>query len=204
MTRTSLRLPLPVTLAALALGALVPAAAGAATPVRCEIYIDDTDTDRNVPMECTRPDGSTFVNVPDGRYLHVTDVLLRPRLGTQTDVAASVRIWEERGGDPTGCSDDASGVLGSFVTDQYLQLPDTSQQGQLHVSYRVPFLVLTPKDCLAVFTSTSQGAVVEVSGLLATSSDFGLIRLEEPAAPAMACAPLLLLLAAVGRARRAA
>jgi len=41
--------------------------------------------------------------------------------------------------------------------------------GQEHVAYNTPYLVLTPNDCLAVYTSTANGLVVELSGYQWTS-----------------------------------
>lgn len=136
-------------------------------PVRCRVWINTDLTDQNVPMTCTTPDGNEYINVPENLYLYVTDIIVKPRLTTQTTVAASVRIWEESGGSVTGCSDNS--VIGSFVTDQYIKLADTSISGQEHISYNTPYLVLTPNDCLAVYTSTPSGLVVELSGYQWTS-----------------------------------
>jgi len=55
------------------------------------------------------------------------------------------------------------------VTDQYIRLADTSITGQEHLAYNTPYLVLTPNDCLAVYTSASSGVVVELSGYQWTS-----------------------------------
>jgi hypothetical protein len=118
-------------------------------------------------MTCMTPEGTEYTNVPEGLYLYVTDIIVRPRLGGQTTVAASVRIWEESGSDPTGCEGDS--VIGSFVTDQYIELADTSITGQEHVAYNTPYLVLTPNDCLAVYTSSPNGLTVELSGYQWTS-----------------------------------
>jgi hypothetical protein len=97
-------------------------------------------------MTCTTPDGNEYINVSEGLYLYVTDIIVKPRLTSQTTVAASVRIWEESGGNSTGCSEDS--VIGSFVTDQYITLANTSLRGQEHIAYNTPYLVLTPNDCL--------------------------------------------------------
>jgi hypothetical protein len=40
---------------------------------------------------------------------------------------------------------------------------------QEHIAYNTPYLVLTPNDCLAVYTSTASGLVVELSGYQWTS-----------------------------------
>jgi len=139
-------------------------------PVRCRVWINTDLTDQNVPMTCTTPDGNEYINVPDGIYLYVTDIIVKPRLTTQTTVAASVRIWEENFASSTGCDQDS--VIGSFVTDQYITLADTSISGQEHIAYNSPYLVLTPNDCLAVYTSTPSGLVVELSGYQWTSLGF--------------------------------
>jgi hypothetical protein len=136
-------------------------------PVRCRVWINTDLTDQNVPMSCTTPDGNEYINVPEGLYLYVTDIIVKPRLTTQTTVAASVRIWEESGISLTGCSEDS--VIGSFVTDQYIELANTGINGQEHIAYNTPYLVLTPNDCLAVYTSTPSGLVVELSGYQWTS-----------------------------------
>ena len=133
-------------------------------PVACRVWINVDLTDQNVPMQCETATGEEFVNVPEGQYFLVTDVLVKPRLTTQTTVAASVRIWQESGGSVTGC--DEFGVIGSFLRDVYLELADTSVDGQLHTAFQTPYLVLTPNDCLAVYTSTPSGLVVELSGYL--------------------------------------
>jgi hypothetical protein len=190
-------------LPALAIASLFAASepAAAATPVRCEAFISAALVSQNVPMECTRPDGSTFVNVPADYYLFVTDILVKPRLTTQPAVGASVRIWKESGGGGTGCSAAGDAVTGSFVTDQYLELADTAAQGQLHVPYRVPFLVLTPNDCLAVYVSTSGGAIVELTALLSTSPNFGLLALPEPDGAVVAGVPAATLAVIASRRR---
>lgn len=139
-------------------------------PVRCRVWINADLTDQNVPMSCTAPDGTEYINVPEGLYLYVTDIIVKPRLTSQTTVAASVRIWEENGISNTGC--DVDSVTGSFVTDQYITLADTSISGQEHIAYNTPYLVLTPNDCLAVFTNTPSGLVVELSGYQLTSLGF--------------------------------
>lgn len=136
-------------------------------PVRCRVWINTDLTDQNVPMTCTLPTGDEYINVPEGIYLYITDIIVKPRLTTQTAVAASVRIWEESGISETGCSEDS--VIGSFVTDQYITLANTSVNGQEHIAYNTPYLVLTPNDCLAVYTSTPSGLVVELSGYQWTS-----------------------------------
>jgi hypothetical protein len=136
-------------------------------PVRCRVWINNDLTDQNVPMSCTTSDGNEYTNVPQGLYLYVTDIIVKPRLGSQTTVAASVRIWEEFGTSATGCDGDS--VVGDFVTDQYITLADTSIAGQEHIAYHTPYLVLTPHDCLAVYTSTTSGLVVEISGYQWTS-----------------------------------
>jgi hypothetical protein len=136
-------------------------------PVRCRVWINTDLTDQNVPMSCTTPDGNEYTNVPEGLYLYVTDIIVKPRLTTQTTVAASVRIWEESGISSTGCDEDS--VAGSFVTDQYITLADSSITGQEHIAYNTPYLVLTPNDCLAVYTSTPSGLIVELSGYQWTS-----------------------------------
>jgi hypothetical protein len=136
-------------------------------PVRCRVWINTDLTDQNVPMTCSTPDGTEYSNVPEGLYLYVTDIIVKRRLTTQTTVAASVRIWEENGISATGC--DADSVIGSFVTDQYITLADASITGQEHIAYNTPYLVLTPNDCLAVYTSTPSGLVVELSGYQWTS-----------------------------------
>lgn len=137
-------------------------------PVRCRVWINVDLTDQNVPMECNTPDGApvgpSFTNVPEGYYLYVTDIIVKPRLTSQTTVAASVRIWEESGGSDVACS--GGGVVGSFVTDSYITLADTSIEGQAHLSFNSPYLVLTPNDCLAVYTSTPSGLITELSGYL--------------------------------------
>ncbi len=139
-------------------------------PVRCRVWINTDLTSQNVPMTCTAPDGTEYINVPEGLYLYVTDIIVKPRLTTQTTVAASVRIWEEHSIGGTGC--DTNSVTGSFVTDQYITLADTSITGQEHIAYNTPYLVLTPNDCLAVYTSTPSGLVVELSGIQLTSLGF--------------------------------
>jgi hypothetical protein len=121
-------------------------------PVRCRVWINTDLTDQNVPMTCTTPDGNEYV---------------KRRLTSQPTVAASVRIWEENGLSETGCDTDS--VIGSFVTDQYITLADASITGQEHIAYNTPYLVLTPNDCLAVYTSTTSGLVVELSGYQWTS-----------------------------------
>ena len=136
-------------------------------PVRCRVWINVDLTGQNVPMTCTTPEGNEYINVPEGLYLYVTDIIVKPRLTTQATVAASVRIWEESGGSGTGCDEDS--VIGSIVTDQYIELADTSITGQEHIAYNTPYLVLTPNDCLAVYTSTPSGLVVELSGYQWTS-----------------------------------
>jgi hypothetical protein len=136
-------------------------------PVRCRVWINTDLTDQNVPMTCTTPDGNEYVNVPEGLYLYVTDIIVKRRLTSQPTVAASVRIWEENGLSETGCDTDS--VIGSFVTDQYITLADASITGQEHIAYNTPYLVLTPNDCLAVYTSTTSGLVVELSGYQWTS-----------------------------------
>lgn len=136
-------------------------------PVRCRVWIDDDLTGQNVPMTCATPEGNEYTNVPEGLYLYVTDIIVKRRLGFQDNVAASVRIWEESGTSDTGCDGDA--VVGSFVTDQYIRLADTSVSGQEHLAYNTPYLVLTPNDCLAVYTGTEDGLVVELSGYQWTS-----------------------------------
>lgn len=136
-------------------------------PVRCRVWINTDITNQNVPMTCTLPTGDEYINVPDGLYLYITDIIVKPRLTTQTTVAASVRIWQESGSSGTGCSEDS--VIGSFVTDQYITLANTNIDGQEHIAYNTPYLVLTPNDCLAVYTSTPSGLVVELSGYQWTS-----------------------------------
>lgn len=136
-------------------------------PVRCEVWINNALTDQNVPMTCTTAEGDEYTNVPEGLDLYVTDIIVRRRLTGQTTVAASVRIWEEDGFSGTGC--DAGSVIGSFVTDQYIRLADATVTGQGHVAYNTPYLVLTPNDCLAVYTSTESGLTVELSGYQMTS-----------------------------------
>jgi hypothetical protein len=83
-------------------------------------------------MACTTPDGNEYINVSEGLYLYVTDIIVKPRLTSQTSVAASVRIWEENGTSGTGCSTNA--VAGSFVIDQYITLANTSIRGQEHIT----------------------------------------------------------------------
>jgi hypothetical protein len=136
-------------------------------PVRCRVWINSDLTDQNVPMTCVTPDGNEYVNVPEGLYLYVTDIIVKRRLSSQTTVAASVRIWEESGSNATGC--DADSVIGSFVTDQYITLANSGITGQEHIAYNTPYLVLTPNDCLAVYTSTPSGLIVELSGYQWTS-----------------------------------
>lgn len=136
-------------------------------PVRCRVWINTDITNQNVPMTCTLPTGDEYINVPDGLYLYITDIIVKPRLTTQTTVAASVRIWQESGSSGTGCSEDS--VIGSFLTDQYITLANTNIDGQEHIAYNTPYLVLTPNDCLAVYTSTPSGLVVELSGYQWTS-----------------------------------
>lgn len=136
-------------------------------PVRCRVWINSDRVDQNVPMICNTPDGNEYTNVPEGLYLYVTDIIVKPRLTSQTSVAASVRIWEEGGLSDTGC--DEGSVSGSFLTDQYIKLVDSSISGQEHIAYNTPYLVLTPHDCLAVYTSTTSGLVVELSGYQWTS-----------------------------------
>lgn len=173
--KASIKLPviiLTVGLCALALLLIIPNRVSAATwqsgmPVRCRVWINTDLTGQNVPMTCTTPEGNEYINVPEGLYLYVTDIIVKPRLTTQSTVAASVRIWEESGGSGTGCSEDS--VIGSFVTDQYIALANTAISGQEHIAYNTPYLVLTPNDCLAVYTSTPSGLVVELSGYQWTS-----------------------------------
>lgn len=136
-------------------------------PVRCEITITSAAVSQNVPMNCESPDGTTYENVPDGLYLYVTDIIVRPRLGGQTSVVASVRIWEENGFSATGCSGGA--IAGSFVTDQYIVVADTSNSHSVHRTYGTPYLVLTPNDCLAVYTFSTSGVIVETSGYFWTT-----------------------------------
>lgn len=195
-----LAIPLAAALGVAALSAPRPAEAATTTPVRCRVWINDTLTDQNVPVECTTPDGTVHENVPPGKYLHVTDVFLHRRLGTQTTVSASVRRWEESGLSATGC--ESGGVVGSFVNDHFLTLPEA--EGQLHIRYGTPLLVLTPNDCLAVYTSTAGGVVVEATGLLADSPHIATIALSEPSAfsgASLQTLALLTVLAVVGAAR---
>jgi hypothetical protein len=138
-------------------------------PVRCRVWINTDLTDQNVPMTCNTPDGNEYTNVPEGLYLYVTDIIVKRRLTSQTTVAASVRIWEETGISATGCSASGDAVTGSFVTDQYITLANTSISGQEHIAFNTPYLVLTPNDCLAVYTSTTSGLIVEISGYQWTS-----------------------------------
>lgn len=173
--KTWLKVPIAFTVVAigvLAVYLVISNQAFAATwqsgmPVRCDVWINNDLTDQNVPMTCYTPDGTEYTNVPEGLYLYVTDIIVRPRLGGQTTVAASVRIWEESNLSDTGC--DADGVVGTFVTDQYIELADATVTGQEHIAYNTPYLVLTPNDCLAVYTSTSSGLTVEISGYQWTS-----------------------------------
>lgn len=189
------RLAIALGILALGLGPALPVQAGS-TPVRCYAFITAALSGSNVPLECTRPDETTFYNVPPGHYLYVTDVLLRPRLTTQESVGAGVRIWKENFSSATGCAPTGETVEGEFVTSIAFRIADTSQQKQLKVSYQVPYLVATENDCLASYTSDPSGAVIEVSGLLSTSAQFGLIRLPEPPGALAAALPLLLFAAA--------
>jgi hypothetical protein len=130
-------------------------------PVRCRLNTLN-NISQNLPIPCESPDGVTYENVPDDRYFYVTDIIVSSRLGGQTEVAASVRIWKENFSSPTGCSGGA--VVGSFVTSQYIVWNSASGSNGVHRNYETPYLVLTPNDCLAVYTGTSGGLNVEVSG----------------------------------------
>ncbi len=130
-------------------------------PVRCSINTLN-NINQNLPIPCESPDGVTYENVPDDRYFYVTDIIVSKRLGGQTEVAASVRIWKENSSNPTACSGGA--VVGSFVTSQYIVWNSASGSNGVHQNYETPYLVLTPNDCLVVYTSTAGGLIVEVSG----------------------------------------
>jgi hypothetical protein len=132
-------------------------------PVRCSMHINSSDTAVNKVFPCTTADGTDFVNVPPGEYFYVTDIIVSRRLNTQTFVAASVRIWEDDHSSSTGCSGGV--VTGSYVTHQYVSWEDTHGTAT-HRAYRTPFLVLTPDDCLAVYTTNPSGLIIEASGYL--------------------------------------
>jgi len=187
------------TLAGLTLASATAAPAEAATPVRC---IRATAVlNQSLPMTCTRPDESTFVNVPAGHYLYVTDVILRKRAAAQTALAGTVQHARGTGAGAPGCNTDTDSVSGELVTGVFLEVLDTSVQSQVHIPYQVPYLVLTEFDCLAVYTNATGGTWIELTGLLSTSPHFGRIRLSEPPDRRIAGAPFLLL-AALRWARR--
>lgn len=183
----------PFLLAALALAAAIAPPAEAATPVRC--MRATAVLDQSLPMTCTRPDESTFVNVPAGHYLYVTDILLRKRAAAQIALAGTVQLARGTAVGAPGCNTGSGTVTGELVAGVFLEVLDTNVQSQVHLAYQVPYLVLTEFDCLAVYTSASGGTWIELSGLLSTSPSFGRIRLSEVPDRRLAGAPLLLLAA---------
>lgn len=201
MKTPSRRLAGLLSLAALAFAAAIASSAEAATPVRCMRATGVLA--QSLPITCTRPDESTFVNVPAGHYLYVTDILLRKRGAAQTSLAATVQLARGTGAGAPGCNTGGDAVTGELVAGVFLEVLDTSIRSQVHLGYQVPYLVLTEFDCLAVYTSASGGTWVELTGLLSTSSNFGRIRLSEPLDRRIAGTPLLLL-AALRWARRSA
>ena len=138
-------------------------------PFRCERFINTPLLEQNIPITCQSPNGEQFVNVPEGRFFYVTDIMVRPNVAPSTNLAASVRIFEARQGglaSETGCDNEGNETIGSFLTSQLITLKDTETTGFEHVKYNTPFLILKPTDCLAVFVLNNPGLELEVTGKL--------------------------------------